>query len=900
MGKKEQMHERRLTIGVLSPLLGGAYFGVVLKGVARHVAARGGRVVAVQTRDAQLGGVYAWLPPPFSTPLAWDQVAGFVSVIDAASDPYLEQLRAQGKPVVMISHHVSGLDCPEVLPDNGSGVAEAVGHLVRHGHTRIGFAGFMDRSPGDDVHERYQAYVEALRQHGLAADPRHLFRAPSSLEDGGRAVARMMLAAGLPCTAVMAATDLIAAGLVHGLKSAGVAVPSGVAVVGFDDRDFAAALSPTLASIRLDFEQLGEMAAQVLVDLIRGHAVVPREYRVKTSFIARESCGCMGPVLLSGPSEPGQSARQRFHAGLASLTDGLRPSPEATKAVSEVAQGIGDRYEAALATFSPDFEGLQAAAEAAFNSFPRTTTISVILECVQQFRRDLLSALGYSDERLLVLDQCTFELSRALRSAEARKQTDVSASLQQSLREEHFVSLALVGLGGTNAAPRTLSWLDGTHAKNACLGLWAGPHGEDEWITGPLEVAGVFGPGMPERLAPGTPVKASDFPPVAALTAEGCGPDDVVLVLPVRTAARYWGILAVVGQPEAAASSGGDIYFQWTALLGITLDNEALLEDVRAQGERYALAARAANDGLWDWDISDGTVFYSPRWKSMLGYSEQEIGNAPAEWFSRVHPDDREILEELVAACLRGDNSSLQFEHRVQAKDGTYRWTMCHAIAVRPPGRRATRMVGSLTDITERKELEARLRRAAQYDSLTGLPNRSLFMDQLSQAFARAQRSSGYHFCILFMDLDGFKTVNDTFGHAFGDALLTKVGERLKAHLRGNDVAVRFGGDEFAVLVDGVNGGKRAVVIGKRLQAKLSAPYRIEGREVSISVTIGTALSVAGHDNPEAMIRHADAAMYEGKRAKARPGGRYSEAPPGAGTGLSGPAGDPVAGALRT
>jgi diguanylate cyclase (GGDEF)-like protein len=195
-------------------------------------------------------------------------------------------------------------------------------------------------------------------------------------------------------------------------------------------------------------------------------------------------------------------------------------------------------------------------------------------------------------------------------------------------------------------------------------------------------------------------------------------------------------------------------------------------------------------------------------------------------------------------------------------------------------------MVGSLTDISERKELESRLRRAALYDSLTGLPNRSLFMDQLSQAFARAKRSTGYHFCIFFMDLDGFKAVNDTLGHAFGDALLTKVGERLKAHLRGNDVAVRFGGDEFAVLVDGVNGRKRAGAIANRLQAKLSAPYWIEGREVSVSVTIGAAFGAAGYDNPEAMIRDADAAMYEAKRAASHTGDERVRSPRPLGAGL--------------
>ena len=868
---KEKMQEERLTIGVLSPLLAGAYFGVILKGLARHMATLGGRVVAVQTRDAQFAGGYPSLPSPFSTPLAWDEVAGFVTIIDAVGGPYLEQLRAQGKPVVMISHHVPGFECPEVLPDNESGIAQAVAHLVRHGHARIVFAGKMDQGPGDEVHERYEAYVGALNQHGLRPDPRLLFAAPSSLEDGGEVVGRMIVGAGVPCTAVLAATDLMAAGLVRTLQTAGVGVPSMVAVVGFDDRDFAAGLSPSLASIRYDFEQLGETAARMVVDLVHGAPVEPGEHWVKTAFIPRESCGCMGASLPGQPKDGSQSGLQRLRTGLESLLAGLHPTAHEQAEVSDLARRIADLYDKAVVSLSPDVDGLSATAEAAYKAFPRTATISAVLECAQQYRRDLLSEHGYSDERLSALDRCTFEISRALRSTDSRKQLDVSASLQASLREEHYVSLALVGLDDVNAAPKSLRWLDGTHAKSAGLGLWAGAQGDEEWNSGPLQVAGVFGPGLDKRLAPGTELRASAFPPVAALTAEGCQPDDVVMVLPVRTAARYWGILALVGQPEAAASAGGDIYFQWTALLGMTLDNDALLEDVRANGERYALAARAANDGLWDWDVSQDSVFYSPRWKAMLGYDDDDIGTSPAEWFSRVDADDREMLEEMVAACLRGDKASLRVEHRVRAKDGSYRWTMCHAIAVRSSGRRASRMVGSLTDISERKELESRLRRAALYDSLTGLPNRALFMDQLSQAFARAKRSPAYHFCMLFMDLNGFKAVNDTWGHAYGDALLVEVAERLKAQLRENDLAVRLGGDEFAVLVDGVDGRERAMVIAQRLQAKLSVPYSVEGNEISISVTIGAAFSTAGYETPEAMIRVADDAMYAAKRAATEP-----------------------------
>ncbi len=231
------------------------------------------------------------------------------------------------------------------------------------------------------------------------------------------------------------------------------------------------------------------------------------------------------------------------------------------------------------------------------------------MECVQQYRRDLLSHHGYSEERLMALDRCAYEVSMTVNGATARSQGELNSSLEESLRDEHHVSLALVGMGREGAGPESLAWLKGTHVKSACLAVWGG--GAEDQSSGPqpLRVAGVFGAGVGEKLPIGSTLSVADFPPVASLIADGSEPDDLVLVLPVRTAARHWGVLAVTGQVEAATQTGGDIYFQWTAMLGIALDHDALVEEIRASEERYALAARAANDGLWDWDVPSGTVF---------------------------------------------------------------------------------------------------------------------------------------------------------------------------------------------------------------------------------------------------------------------------------------------------
>jgi diguanylate cyclase (GGDEF)-like protein/PAS domain S-box-containing protein len=862
------MAEGTLTVGVLSPLLAGAYFGETLKGVARELAIVGGRVIAVQTRDARMAETVVWPGPEMPVPLAWDRVSGIVSLTNAVSDAYLAEVQAHGIPLVRVSGHGAGVACPEVVPDNFQGVREAVDHLVTHGHTAIAFAGQMERPTGDDVHERHRAYRRAMLAHGLRPLASWLFSAPYNLEEGGEAVAADMVRAGLPCTAVVAATDIVALGLLAGLRRAGVQVPGQVAVTGFDDREFSHGTTPSLSSVRLDFEEVGRQAARLVLAAVRGDDVAAGPHRVPTSFVARQSCGCPGMTLAPSSGDGGQSPDARIRRDLATRL-ATAAGPEKLRLAERVAEQVGRCCRDAVTALDPDLRAVADAAEATYRAFPRASTVTLVIECVQQFRRDVLREEGFSEDKLLALDRCTLQVSHALNAVDTRRQVEVNRSLQELLREEHNVSLSLASPAEDTARAASLTWLEGTHARAACLALWSeGDPGGDQGAH--LEVAGIYAPGGQELLGVGERLQARSFPPMSALTTGSCGPEDIVMVLPVRTPKRYWGLLAVTGETESVSWAGADVYFQWTALLATTLDRDALLEEVRASEERYMLAAQAASDGLWDWDMTRGAVFYSRRWKAMLGYREEEVGTGPAEMFSRVHPDEHDDLDELVGACLRGERAAFQTEARVRKKDGGYRWMLWRAVAVGQPGQSPHRMVGSLTDITERKELEAQLRRAALYDPLTGLPNRSLFMEHMGRAFARARRSPGHEFCVLFIDLDGFKAVNDRWGHAMGDALLTKVAARLKAHLRDNDTAVRFGGDEFAVLVDGITSDDMASAIVERLHEQLSVPYQIDGTQVTVSATIGIASSATPYQTPEEMVREADTAMYRSKRAERR------------------------------
>ncbi len=281
--------------------------------------------------------------------------------------------------------------------------------------------------------------------------------------------------------------------------------------------------------------------------------------------------------------------------------------------------------------------------------------------------------------------------------------------------------------------------------------------------------------------------------------------------------------------------------------------------------ERYALAASGANDGLWDWNLETNEIYFSPRWKSMLGFQDTEIGNRLQEWFHRVHPDDILKLKKDIADHINGITPHFENEHRLINKQEVYLWMLSRGLAVKGKDGSSIRMAGSLTDISGRKKAEEQLIQNAFYDTLTGLPNRALFMDRLQMAFAHNKRNPGHLFAILFLDLDRFKNINDSFGHLTGDELLVLVAKRLKAHIRPDDTLARFGGDEFVILLGTIGDVGDATVIAERINDILSEPFQLKQHELYIGMTAGIAISNEEYEKPEEILRDADTAMYHAK-----------------------------------
>jgi diguanylate cyclase (GGDEF)-like protein/PAS domain S-box-containing protein len=361
-----------------------------------------------------------------------------------------------------------------------------------------------------------------------------------------------------------------------------------------------------------------------------------------------------------------------------------------------------------------------------------------------------------------------------------------------------------------------------------------------------------------------------------------------VLHVPISLKGKPLGVLSVVNHISDIAFREKDetLLLSLADYAAIALENAQLYEQaqqeinvrkkiegaLRESEERYALAVRGANDGIWDWDLLSNHVYYSPRWREMLGYQEHEIGSTLEEWLNRVHPEDIERLRLILKAHVEGTSDQLETEYRVLHKDGSYRWMLCRGLTVRGKDGTANRMAGSQTDVTDRKYAEEKLLHDAFYDLLTGLPNRALFKDHLSLAVERAKRKNDYMYAVLFLDLDRFKDVNDSLGHSVGDDLLVSVAEKLEQRMRTTDTIARFGGDEFVILLEDLQDVDNASQVAEWILSELSEPFMFNDREVYINASIGIVINSIAYLRAEEVLRDADIAMYS---AKARGKGRY-------------------------
>jgi len=314
-------------------------------------------------------------------------------------------------------------------------------------------------------------------------------------------------------------------------------------------------------------------------------------------------------------------------------------------------------------------------------------------------------------------------------------------------------------------------------------------------------------------------------------------------------------------------------------LARLALDRAEMSDRVRASLERLAdreaqlaEAQRTARLGSYTWDLVNGTVNWSDEMHRLLGFTPGTVVDHGAAFAARIHPDDRDSVLAAWAAA-RSQVSAVSIDYRVVLPDGEVRWLQGRARPILGPDGTPAQLSGTIQDITERKLAEEAVAFQASHDALTGLPNRTVFLDRVGQALA-ATGHEGPAPAVLFLDVDRFKWLNDSLGHAAGDELLKVVAGRLRHAVRDQDVVARFGGDEFVVLCSVVHEAE-AEAVAARLASSLAAPIAIAAHEMTVTASIGIAYAPRPAEDvtPEGLVQAADAAMY---RAKEEGRNRYS------------------------
>ncbi|MBT0963110.1 EAL domain-containing protein [Denitromonas iodatirespirans] len=278
---------------------------------------------------------------------------------------------------------------------------------------------------------------------------------------------------------------------------------------------------------------------------------------------------------------------------------------------------------------------------------------------------------------------------------------------------------------------------------------------------------------------------------------------------------------------------------------------------------RWHLALESAGQGVWDLDMRSGEAFYADGWLAMLGLDQ--VPNDPRVRDERIHPGDRAEVAQRLQQHLGGELDHFESEHRMLRHDGHVIWVRERGQVVRRDARgQALRFIASMQDITDQHTAQDHIRHLATHDSLTGLPNRTLLTDRLENAIGRARRA-GTRVAVIFLDLDHFKTINDTLGHPVGDLLLIAVAGRLMPHLRETDTICRQGGDEFVILLPDLHAPGDAAQVCEKLQRELDEPVNLDGRDLRISVSMGVALFPEDGDSADRLLQKADVALYQVK-----------------------------------
>lgn len=819
----------RPTVAVLAPALGNRFATGVLSGVRAAATSAGISVIAAQTLDATPSsrsrrGPTAGVPPPLG-----DALCGVIVLEGAAAPERLARFAQAGKVVLSVCHADEATRSLAISADNRGGIEAAVAHLVSdHGHRDLAFVGALN---SDDLRERYHAYLATLLELDVRADDEAGFiELRENSVAAGAAAGRALLGAGMPASAVVAATDEVAIGLIGVVREAGLVVPKDLAVVGFDDIAAARSASWSLSSVHQDLGVLGASALWVLATAAEhGVEALAPITRVPTTFVRRSSCGC-GAHGGEGASGPGATPRERARKRLLGCyrAAGMAPLGEIDAPIEQLLAAIDDPAGAHAGA-------VEALAAQLGSGLTRLEQVAEILAAGRAYAAGLSGSLARavavapSPARERLLNALAIAISRRVLSPTEH---------EVAVREAAELDPALLRFDD----PRTprLALLGRTSVRAGLVALWR----DDDARLGELEIRAWYHNERQNLLEVGTVLAAEHFPPPPLIDLAEDG--EVTTVVPLRTSEHDFGVLALVGPLEATEHDGDDVAFSFAEML------TAALVDQRRAPSAFALpaalvgspgdaaarargrATRAKPATLFSYDVAAGTVSFdapAPRSRVCLGVND---------WLAEVHDDDRPVVVAKLHACLRGESSLFSSEHRVRAADGSARWSRWQAIALPGPPSAAQFLAGAMGEISPPRAERASERAEPPRDSRSGLANRGLMVRRAEQLLADARERAG-RCAALVIELDTPAPAAEAGAECHRAELALAIARRLRRAVGDPEAVGRLDEHTYVVVLDDRSPIPSADTVAGRVRDALADPFVLGGLSHRVSPVIGVA-----------------------------------------------------------
>ncbi|MCX8129453.1 MAG: EAL domain-containing protein [Clostridia bacterium] len=398
---------------------------------------------------------------------------------------------------------------------------------------------------------------------------------------------------------------------------------------------------------------------------------------------------------------------------------------------------------------------------------------------------------------------------------------------------------------------KDLSWLSYTTYTWGCLALWT----KDRH----LRIESIYSTKSGPMLQVGQQFTEEAFPP-SSLHAN-IDNDETLTVHTIRTEARELGFILLLSNmfdKFQKRCSLIDSIAHSLNLLEYALEREALYEEVRQRENRLEIVSSTTNDGIFDWDLSTDMMEWNRKINHIL--DNEGLMMHIDDFILRIHPDDLSGFQAALAGHYQ-NCSPFQIEFRMQKKEGEFIWISAAGEAVRNQEGEPVRMIGSIVDITERKRSEEKVHFIAFHDALTGLPNRRYIYDRITEEVAQADRP----FAVIMLDVDRFKTINDSLGHAIGDQLLCKLSFLLQSSVGPKDIVARLGGDEFIIVCTDLEGLPYAQKVARQILDAFNVPLDIEGHTIHVTASIGISYYPEHGRDRGVLMKHADIALYQAK-----------------------------------